>query len=218
MTRIQLAAFAALAVLFLASLFRAPFPDQMYLQHIPTVLAFVACPFLLKRFPLSDQAFFCLAVFLSFHTVAARYIYSYVPYDRWSQSLFGFSITETFALRRNHFDRLVHFSFGALFVRPIWEICVRYFDVRRRFAYYVAFEFVLAISMLYELFEWGLTVVLAGQDADAYNGQQGDIWDAQKDMACALVGALVSLIILYFTRRRRQYRSSLQPIPADGRV
>ncbi|MGC4006400.1 MAG: DUF2238 domain-containing protein [Pirellulales bacterium] len=90
-----------------------------------------------------------------------------------------------------------------MFVRPVWEICVRYLGIPRRVAYYAAFEFTLAFSMLYELFEWVLTLVLASPDADAYNGQQGDAWDAQKDMALALVGAVVALCVLFVTRRRR---------------
>jgi putative membrane protein len=56
--------------------------------------------------------------------------------------------------------------------------------------------------MLYELFEWGLSMVLAPGHADAYNGQQGDVWDAQKDMAFALVGAAITLLVLWVTRRR----------------
>jgi Predicted membrane protein (DUF2238) len=88
-------------------------------------------------------------------------------------------------------------------VRPVWEICVRYLRVPRRFAYYTAWESVLAFSMLYELVEWGLSMALAGPDADAYNGQQGDMWDAQKDMFFALLGATLALVILFLTRRRR---------------
>ena len=42
-------------------------------------------------------------------------------------------------------------------------------------------------SMIYELFEWLLTIVMTPDAADNYNGQQGDMWDAQKDMAMALV-------------------------------
>jgi putative membrane protein len=66
-------------------------------------------------------------------------------------------------------SRLIHFAFGLLWVLPVWEVCVRYFKVSRRVAFYVAFEFVLAFSALYELFEWGLTMVLSPHDADAYN-------------------------------------------------
>ena len=103
-------------------------------------------------------------------------------------------------------------------MRPTWEFCVRYFGVPRRFAYYTAFEFVLAFSMLYELVEWGLSIVMAGPDADAYNGQQGDIWDAQKDMAFALLGATVALIILYVTQRcRATVPPNGSPTPTDSR-
>jgi putative membrane protein len=191
----------------LASWIRAPYPDQMYLQHIPTVAVLLAWVPLIRRFPLTDAALTCLAAFLLLHVLAARYIYSYVPYDTWAQHLLGFDITTRFGFRRNHFDRLVHFAFGALWIRPMWEISVRYFHVPRKFAYYTAFEFVLAFSMLYELVEWGLSLVLAGQDADAYNGQQGDMWDAQKDMSFALIGAGLALGVLFLTQHRRAQHS-----------
>ena len=203
MTRYQRGLYAAAVVSLLASLVDPPFPDQMFLQHIPTVLILAVWPFLSRRFPLTDTAVSCLTFFLLLHILGARYIYSYVPYDRWTEDILSVSITEIFGFRRNHYDRLVHLSFGLLFVRPIWEIGVRYLSLPRRFAYYFAFDFVLATSMLYEVFEWGLSLVLAGPDADAYNGQQGDMWDAQKDMALALLGAATSLAYLYITRRRR---------------
>jgi len=203
MSRLQVTVLSLLALLLLVSMINAPYPNQMALQHIPTVLVLIASRFLCRRFPLTNPAFGCLAAFVLLHIIAARHIYSYVPYDEWTQCLFGFSVTDTFGFERNHFDRLVHFAFGLLFTRPVWEICVRYLEVPRRFAYYVAFEFVLAFSMLYEVFEWGLSLALAGPDADAYNGQQGDLWDAQKDMTLALLGSLLCLMVLYFTRHRR---------------
>jgi len=103
----------------------------------------------------------------------------------------------------------VHFAFGVLWVRPVWEVCVRHFRVPRRFAYYAAFEFVLAFSMLYELVEWGLSIALAGPDADAYNGQQGDMWDAQKDMSLALLGAALAVLVLLITRKKLQEPAAL---------
>ena len=39
----------------------------------------------------------------------------------------------------------------------------------------IAVESVLAVSLLYEVFEWLLTLTMHGPLADAYNGQQGDI-------------------------------------------
>lgn len=201
--RLSPALWLIIAVAMAVSWIHAPYPDQMYLQHIPTVAVLILWPFATRRFPLSPPALLCLAAFILLHILAARYIYSYVPYDRWTERFFGFSVTQRFHLRRNHFDRVVHFSFGLLWVRPVWEVCARHLRVPRRFAYYVAWEFVLAFSMLYELVEWGLSVILAGPDADAYNGQQGDLWDAQKDMSFALLGATVALIVLLLTRRRR---------------
>jgi putative membrane protein len=212
LSRYQLSLLLLVASATVLSWIRAPYPDQMLLQHIPTAAVLIAWPLLGRRFPVTNAAATCLAAFMLLHVVAARYIYSYVPYDQWTRQLFGFELTRAFGFRRNHFDRLVHFSFGALWVRPTWEICVRYFRVPRRFAYYTAFEFVLAFSLLYELVEWGLSMALAPQAANAYNGQQGDPWDAQKDMSFALAGALLALLILILTRRGRTAAVEADPL------
>lgn len=203
MNRYQRSLLLLIAAATVASWIRAPYRDQMVLQHIPTAVVLIFWLLLARRFPLTNTAAACLASFMILHVVGARYLYSYVPYDDWARAICGVDLTSIFHFRRNHFDRLVHFSFGALWVRPTWEICVRYFRVPRRFAYYTAFEFVLAFSMLYELVEWGLSMALAPADADAYNGQQGDMWDAQKDMSFALLGALLALVLLAVTQRSR---------------
>ena len=54
-------------------------------------------------------------------------------------------------------------------------------------------------SMVYELFEWLLTIVMSPEQADNYNGQQGDIWDAQKDMVLAMMGSTL-LAVYYFVK------------------
>jgi putative membrane protein len=56
-----------------------------------------------------------------------------------------------------------------------------------------AVMFVLAVGAVYEVFEWGLTLTLSPDDAGAYNGEQGDIFDAQKDMALAGLGAILAI-------------------------
>lgn len=196
----QRSLFVLLVLALLASCAAPPFPKQMFLQHLPTVALLAVLPLAARRIPLSDLAFACIAAFLLLHILGARYIYSYVPYDRWSEILFGVTPTAELGFRRNHYDRVVHFFFGFLWVRPVWEICVRRFGVPRRFAWYTAFEFVLAFSMLYELFEWGLAIVLSPRNAGAYNGQQGDLWDAQKDMSLALLGAGLALLVAWVRR------------------
>lgn len=185
---------ALLAAIALAQIDQ-PFPALAPLQHGPTLILTLAAPWLLRRWPMSTRSLACIVGFLALHTLAARYIYSYVPYDRWSEALTGHALSPLLGWRRNNFDRLVHFSFGLLAVRPLRELLVRHVALKARPATYVAVEFVLAFSCLYEIFEWLLTILLAGPDADAYNGQQGDPWDSQKDMAMAAAGACLAAAV-----------------------
>jgi putative membrane protein len=190
-----------LAVAMVLSCVGAPYPREMYLQHSPTVFLLFFLPWLMRRYPVSRAGFTCLIVFMLFHTLGARYIYSYVPYDVWSDHLFGTRLRDAFGLRRNHYDRFVHFLFGFLWTLPAWDMLTRHFRVRPRLALYFAIEFIMAASMLYEVFEWGLTMLLAPEDANAYNGQQGDMWDAQKDMTLALLGSLLTALLLHWRDR-----------------
>lgn len=184
--------FVILIVAAVVSCIRPPFPQQMFLQHIPTVVALILLSIAASRHELTDGAITCVAIFLLLHILGARYIYSYVPYDDWSRALLGVNLTEYFGFRRNHYDRVVHFAFGLLAVRPAFEILTKRFRVPRGFALYASVEFVLAFSLLYELFEWALTMVLSPADAGAYNGEQGDIWDAHRDMLGAFIGAFLA--------------------------
>lgn len=212
MTSIERSQWVVLIAAVLASCVKAPFPEQMYLQHLPTAVAVVLLPLVARRKLLTPAAFTCVIAFMLLHVIGARHIYSYVPYDVWAQKLAGINITELFGLKRNHFDRVVHFAFGLLSVRPVWEILTRRFRVPPRFAFYATVEFVLAFSLVYELFEWGLTMVLSPEDAGAYNGEQGDIWDAHRDMSCAFLGAAVGLAVWRVTTWHR-----VQPVPVDQR-
>lgn len=189
------------AAVVLASL-RPPYPEEMFLQHSPTLILLIVLPLLSRRWPISDAAFACLVAFMLIHTLGARYIYSNVPYDRGFSAVFGRDLSSTFGWSRNHYDRLVHFSFGLLWARPVFEVSIRHLGIPRRVAYYTTVEFLLAFSALYELFEWSLTMVLSPQDAGEYNGQQGDMWDAQKDVSLALAGALLGVIVLLIRSRR----------------
>jgi putative membrane protein len=194
----------ALAVLLAAAQIKQPFPDVAPLHHIPTLILLLASPFILRRWPMSTAAVACVVIFFALHTIGGRYTYSNVPYDEWAVKLFGHSISETFGFARNHYDRLVHFSYGLLAVFPTREFLRRHLGVSPRLALYIAVESVIAVSAVYELFEWFLSIVLAGPMAADYNGQQGDMWDAQKDMALAAVGALFSATFLKLTAYRSE--------------
>lgn len=189
----------ALLVLLLLAQIDQPYPEAALLQHFPTMVLLVAAPALLRRWPLSTASVACIAAFMALHTLGGRYAYSNVPYDDWARALTGTGLSDAFGWTRNHYDRLVHFAFGALSVIPGAEIARRWGGLGKRGAALTVLGWVLTISSLYEIFEWLLTIVAAGETADRYNGQQGDIWDAQKDMALAALGAILVLLV----QRRR---------------
>jgi putative membrane protein len=174
-----------------------PYPQQLLLQHIPTGLAIVGLLLTSRHWPLSNASFCCVMGFLFLHVVGARYIYSYVPYNDWLDAMFGFRLDEVFSWRRNHYDRLVHFAYGAAGVVPIHEVLKRSLQFSHRTSCILAVQFIVASSAVYEMAEWVLAIVMAPEWADAYNGQQGDGWDAQKDMALALGGSLLTTLILW---------------------
>jgi len=202
----QAALIAALGLLLIIAQIKQPFPEVAPLHHIPTLLLLVASPFLLRRWPLSNRSVALVVLFFALHTIGGRYTYSNVPYDDLSRALTGHTISGAFGFTRNHYDRLVHFSYGLLAVAPVSEILRRHVGLGSRIAVYIAVESVFAVSMLYELFEWQLAITMQGPLADAYNGQQGDIWDSQKDMALAAIGAIFAAIMLRLTRSRSDER------------
>lgn len=201
---ILLAFLFAIAVL---SCIHPPFPDQIFLQHITTMLLLIILIFVAAKNNLSNVSFLCVAIFLIFHIIGARYNYSDTPYNRWVQSLLGFDLNHYFDFRRNQYDRLVHFVYGLLIIIPVREIYLRWFKAPKSLSLHIAFLFVLASSMLYELVEWLVAVLMSPAFAEAYNGQQGDLWDAQKDMALAMSGALFMVILLYFFDKWKQKKS-----------
>jgi len=194
--RAQAAMVVLLALAVALANVRQPYPEIAPLQHVPTVLAILVAPLVLRRWPLSDGAVGCVFAFLLLHTLAGRYTYSNIPYDAWGQKVLGFSIDRSLGLTRNNFDRLVHLAFGLLAIRPYAEAAGRHGGMGRRGAIVSAWLFVGAVSALYEVFEWSLTMLVAPDMADDYNGQQGDPWDAQKDMACAMAGGLLVALVM----------------------
>jgi len=170
------------------------YPREMLLQHSATVIVMIFLFWVYRKKELSNPAFSLIALMLVLHIIGARWIYSYVPYEKWFESLFGFSVNGLFHMKRNGYDRFVHFMFGFLVLYPAKEIFNNWLHVPPKYCGLFALMFIMAASMLYEVFEWSLAVMLSPEDAEAYNGQQGDAWDAQKDMALAAVGALLILI------------------------
>ena len=188
--RAQRISLVALLALVLLANIDQPFPEVAPLHHIPTLALILSAPRWLRRRPLSDAALFCLVGFFALHSFGARWTYSSVPYDDWAMALSGITISDIFGWSRNHYDRLVHLAYGALLMLPLSQWLRPLFGPSRGVLLTMAVILLLASSAAYELFEWLLTLFMAPGTAEAYNGQQGDIWDAHKDMALALAGSL----------------------------
>jgi len=151
--------------------------------------------FTYKSFPLSRISYTCIFVFMMLHALGAHYTYAKVPYQEWLPFLEG---------GRNHFDRLVHFSYGLLLAYPIREMFLRIGNVRGFWGYFLPLDLTMSTSMLYELIEWAAAVVLGGDLGAAYLGTQGDVWDAHKDMALASLGALIAMVVTALINRQMQ--------------
>ena len=169
------------------------------------VVAFVpALVASMRWFPLSRLSWTLILAFLSLHTVGAHYTYAEVPYDAWSEALLGVKLNDLLGLERNSFDRLVHFSYGLLLAYPMRELFLRVADARGFWGYFLPLDLTLSTSALFELFEWAAAELFGGDLGIAYLGSQGDIWDAQKDMALAGLGAAIAMTATLLVNRRLQ--------------
>ena len=200
LSRLQMILLIGFSCIAGLSLVSSPYPSDQFLQHIATLIAMIILWIAAKRGTFCNLSFVSILIYLLLHVIGARYVYSNVPYDAWSEAVIGRSISDIFGFERNHYDRLVHFSFGLLLMVPMLEFSVRVITPRVRWGYFVAICIVAMLSMLYEVFEWSLAFMVAPERAEAYLGQQGDIWDAQKDMALATLGSLITAVVLWVSR------------------
>lgn len=196
------------------------------LENFLAVFAIGALVLTAKQFPLSRISYSLLFVFLCLHEVGAHYTYAEVPYDQWFESVFGSTFNSIMGWERNHFDRLVHFSYGLLLAYPIREVFHRVAVARGFWGYFLPLDITMSTSMLFELFEWAAAEFFGGDLGAAYLGSQGDIWDAHKDMGLASLGALTAMIVTaginYYLQRdfAREWSESLriksrQPLGED---
>jgi putative membrane protein len=140
-----------------------------------------------RRHPLSQLSYVFIAIFFSLHTMGAHYTYSEVPWGVWLQEITG--------AERNHYDRIVHFTFGLLIAYPVRELLMRVAGLRGFASYFFAFATLVAASEIYELIEWLVASAVSPEAAMAFLGTQGDPFDAQKDTGLALVGTVLTLVL-----------------------
>ena len=183
------AAIAATLAVFLASWIHPVWPLEQALHSSLTVIALVLLVVYARRPATRDADVLLLCAFLALHCVGSRWLYSNVPYDAWIERLFGVSPQAAFGWQRNHFDRLVHLAYGVCFAPAIAHALGGRYRMRARHAFALMLLLVMASSLVYEWLEWAIALTLAPEQAEAYNGQQGDPWDAHADMLLATLGA-----------------------------
>lgn len=155
-------------------------------------LIFISVPLILilgKYFKLTNTSYTLMAIFLVLHVIGSHYTYAEVP--------FGYSLQHWFDYNRNTYDRLVHFCFGLLISFPVREVFIKLSNTKGFWSYYFPLDLVITSSAVYEIMEWLVASVVDPAAGLAFLGIQGDVWDTQKDMLVAAVGAAIAMLIIF---------------------
>ncbi len=150
-----------------------------------------------RRFRFSFLSYLLITLFMTLHAVGAHYTYAEVPV--------GFWLKDSLSLSRNPFDRIVHFAFGFLLVYPLKELLIRTGRVQGFWAVYLPVSGILAQSGFFEVVEALVAQVVNPELGAAYLGTQGDEWDAQKDMAAALAGAVLMAVLMRLFQKHSRH-------------
>ena len=159
-----------------------------WLETFPAMAGIIILVATYRRFQFTTLCYTFIALHIYILCVGGHYTYAREPFFSW--------LRDTFAWQRNHFDRLGHFAQGfvpALIARELF-IRLRVFN-RSGWKSFVIICVCLGISAFYEFIEWW-TARLSGSAAVEFLATQGDVWDTQKDMFLALIGAVCALVFM----------------------
>jgi putative membrane protein len=182
-------AFAMYIIVWIIMAIDPKYPQDWLIEN---VLVFIFFPFILwmdKKHQYTLPSLVFLLIFASLHSLGSHYTYSEMEHFN--------AVTHFFGFERNHFDRFVHFLFGLLVFRILFEMILDVTTTAKT-ALLFTFTVILSISSFYEMLEWLAAVILHPELGMAFLGTQGDVWDAHKDTALAMVGALIN--ILFYPR------------------
>ena len=163
---------------------------------LENLLVFIFLGFLMftsRKYQFSDLSFLLVCIYLCLHVYGSKYTYAENPLGFWLQDQFHWS--------RNHYDRIVHFGFGFLLAYPMREMFLRWLKFPRWVSWNLPIEITMSIGAMYELVEWAVADIFFPAQGDTYLGTQGDIWDAQKDIFLAFLGAVLATTIVSLIKR-----------------
>ncbi|MEO8365516.1 MAG: DUF2238 domain-containing protein [Pseudoxanthomonas sp.] len=185
-------ALALTIAVFAATWIAPPWPLEQALHSSLTVAGLAWLWWHDRRWPMLTRQFASICVFICLHSIAARWLYSNVPYDQWIQMLTGWSPQQAFGWQRNNFDRLIHLLYGVCFTPALLHYLRQRWPLGLGQAFAIAVMSIMCTSLIYEWMEWAIALLLSPEAAESYNGQQGDLWDAHADMLLATLGALTA--------------------------
>jgi len=160
------------------------YPQDWLLENVLVFLFFPFVVWMDKRHKYSLLSITLLLIFASLHSLGSHYTYAEMEHFD--------GITQFFGFERNHFDRLVHFLFGLLVFRILFEMITPGISTVKT-ALLFTFTMIISISALYEIIEWFAVIIFHPGLGTAFLGTQGDIWDAQQDTLVATIGALINM-------------------------
>lgn len=159
-----------------------------FMEVLPVMVGWVVLAKTYRSFPLTQLAYGLITVHAIILMVGGHYTYAHVPLFDWFREELGGA--------RNNYDKLGHFAQGFVPAIISREILLRTTPLRPdKMLFFLVLCVCLAISASYELIEW-LVAIFVGQGANEFLGSQGDVWDTQKDMACAGIGAILAQLLL----------------------
>lgn len=172
-----------------------------WLEALPALVVLVLLPLLYPRFRMTTLAYVLITAHAVVLLVGAHYTYAEVPLFDW--------VRDTFGLTRNNYDRVGHLMQGFTPAIVAREVLLRRSPLAgSRWLPFLVICFCLAFSAFYEMIEWWVAVA-SGDDAVAFLATQGDVWDTQWDMFCALIGASVAIALLSGLHARQLSRMGL---------
>jgi len=183
---------AAMAVVIVVTGYQPEKVFDWWLENIAALTFLGVLAVTWRRLPLSNLSYVLIFVYLCMHEWGAEYKYSDVPLGEWMKPWLGTT--------RNHYDRIMHFSYGLLLSYPMQEWFMRVVGVTSNWRYLVPVESTLAFSACYEMLEALAASVLTPERGEEFVGMQGDMWDSQKDMLMAGLGAVTAMIVLAAVR------------------
>ena len=180
-----------LLIYFTILIWSAIYPKDYFtwfLEVLPALIALVVLAFTYKKFKLTTLGYTLILIHCIILMIGGHYTYAQVP-------AFDF-IKEFFNHDRNNYDKLGHFAQGFIPAIIAREIIIRKKIISiESYRNFFIICFCLAFSAFYELIEWWVAI-LSKESAEEFLGTQGYIWDTQSDMAWALIGSIIALLIL----------------------